>query len=178
MFPDLKENKKKYLRRLSLVILIVGVAILQNTPHLLPRIGTAAAAPVLVLVLCSAMFDAELPAAFLGLAGGLLWDASAMRGEGYHSIFLFLACFAVSFLMRHYMRNNFLSALLLCLTGTTLHHVLYWLFFFVFTGVDGVGYLLAANILPSIVYTVVFTPIFYFFVRFIARSLPDPDVER
>lgn len=178
MFPDLKENKKKYLRRLSMAVLIVGVAVLQGTPHLLPRIGLASAAPVLVLVLCSAMFDAELPAAFLGLAGGLLWDANAMRGEGYHAIFLFLAGFAVSFLMRHFMRNNFLSALVLCLAGTALHDVLYWLFFFVFTGVEGAGHLFVFSTLPGIVYTVAFTPIFYFFVRFIARSLPDPDVER
>lgn len=178
MFPDLKENKKKYLRRLSMVILIVGVAILQNTPHLLPRIGTAGAAPVLVLTICAAMFDGELPAAFLGLAGGLLWDANAMRGEGYHSIFLFLLCFAVSFLMRHYMRSNFLSALVLCFAGTVLHDVFYWLFFFVFTGVEGAGSLFVTHILPGIVYTAAFTPIFYFFVRFITRSLPDPDVER
>lgn len=182
MFPDLKENKKKYLRRLAMALLIVAVAILQCTPHLLPRIGTACGAPVLVLCICAAMFDAELPAAFLGLAGGLLWDVNAMRGEGYHSIFLFVFCFAVSFLMRHFMRSNFLSALMLCLVGTALHDVFYWLFFFVIPfaidGVAGAGHLFISNTLPGIVYTAVFIPIFYFFVRFIARSLPDPDVER
>lgn len=178
MFPDLKENKKKYLRWLSFLALVIAVAVIQNTPNLLPRIGTAGAAPVLVLCICTAMFDAELPGAFLGLAGGILWDVAAMRGSGYHAVFFFLACFGVSFLLRHYMRNNFLSALVLCAAGTVLHHFFYWLFFFVFTGVDGAGYLLLHNTLPGILYTLIFTPIFYFPVRSIARALPDPDKGR
>lgn len=178
MLPDLKENKKKYFRRLSFFLLIAAVSVLQNTPNVLPRIGTAGAAPVLAVCLCAAMFESELPAAFLGLTGGILWDCMAIRGEGYHSILLFLCCFAASFLLRHYMRNNFFSALALCAAGTALHHLLYWLFFYVFARVEGAGYLLAANILPGILYTVAFTPVFYFFVRFIARSLPDPDKGR
>ena len=178
MLPDLIENKKKYLRWLSFLILIAAVSVLQSTPNLLPRIWTAGAAPILVLCICISMFEAELPAAFLGLAGGVLWDCMAIRGEGYHSVFLFLCCFAASFLLRHYMRNNFLSALVLCAAGTALHHFFYWLFFFVLARVEGAGYLFVSNILPGTAYTLVFIPVFYFFVRFIARSLPDPDKGR
>ncbi len=165
---NLKENKEEYKRKGIFLVLIIFTAILQNTNGLFPKIYNASAMLIIPLVICVSMFEREMTGMVFGLVAGLIWDFYSARMDGFYAVLLTLAGFFGSYLIRRYMRNNIVTAFVytgLCSFGFVLA---YWLFFVLLGGTDGAGILLLKKYLPSAVYTLILTPIYYYFVRIIS----------
>lgn len=171
-----RENKEEYKRNGIFLLLIVFTAILQNTNGLFPKIYNASAMLIIPLVICISMFEREMISMLMGLAAGLIWDFYSARMDGFYSLLLVMTGFFCSYLIRRYMRNNIVTAIFytaICSLGCVLA---YWLFFVTAGGMQGAGHLLLVKYLPSALYTVVLTPIYYYFIKMISLKYREAAV--
>lgn len=167
----LRENKNLIIRRALSLVFIFCCFLLQSSGVWIPDILGINAFILIPAVVCVGMFERETWGAIVGLFAGMLWDSIAARGQGYHAVVLMVTGFLCGFLVRYMMRNNFMSALCLCGGITIIHNIVFWLFYFVFAGIDGVLFPLWRIYLPSAAYTLLFLPIMYFPVRAVAKAL-------
>lgn len=170
-----RENKEEYKRNGIFLLLIVFTAILQNTNGLFPRIYNASAMLIIPLVICISMFEREITSMALGLAAGLIWDFYSTRMDGFYSVLLVLTGFFCSYLIRRYMRNNIVTALVYTGLCSLVCVGAYWIFFAVAGGAQGAGMLLINKYLPSALYTAVLTPVYYYFIKMISLRYREAD---
>lgn len=167
------DNRNLYIRRLCLAGGLLLVAILQNTGGLLPSVFGIRAMPLIPAVICIAMFERELPGMFFGVGAGLLWDCVSASGTNRNAILLAVFAFVSGALITHIMRNNIVTALLLCGSGIVLHSLFFFFKDFVFSGHFDGAYKLLTFYIPSCIYTMLFVPIFYFLVMSLEKRFAD-----
>lgn len=163
-----RENKEEYKRNGIFLLLIILTAILQNTNGLFPQIYNASAMLMIPLLICISMFEREVTSMVLGLVSGLIWDFYSTRMDGFYSVLLVLTCFFCSYLIRRYMRNNIVTAFVYTGICSIVCVVAYWIFFALAGGAQGAGMLIFSKYLPSALYTLVFTPVYYYFIKMIS----------
>lgn len=165
-----KNTKILIVRRLIFVLLILLVHIMQNTKGYFPEIFGIRAMLLIPLIVCIGMFEREMAGAVLGLFAGALWDSVSGLGDGYNTLFLMLIGAGCGLLINILMRNHLLTALILTALSSVMYVLSYLLFFVIAQGLDGSAFLLMRYYLPSCVYTVVFTPVFYIIVRAVMKK--------
>ena len=106
----------------------------------------------------------------LGLAAGMIWDFYSTRMDGFYSVLLVLTGFFCSYLIRRYMRNNIVTALVYTGLCSFVCVVAYWVFFVAVSGARGAGMLLLSKYLPSVLYTLILTPVYYYFIKMISQK--------
>ncbi len=161
-----KENKVEYARKGVFALLIIFTAILQNTNGLFPKICNVSAMLIVPLVISISMFEREITATFLGLFAGLVWDFYSARMDGFYAVILTVTAFFISYLIKRYMRNNIVTAMVYSGVVSLVTALLYWLFF-VLLGSEGGAVMLVYRYLPGVLYTLILTPLYYFFIRMI-----------
>ena len=166
-----KNTKILIIRRTIFVLLILLTNIFQNTNRFFPEILGVRAFLLIPLVVCISMFEREMAGAVLGLFAGALWDVFSGLGDGYNTLFLMLVGAVCGLLINVLMRNHMLTALILSGASCLIYALLYILFFVVARGLDSPGYLLARYYLPSCLYSVVFTPLYYLIVRAVMKKM-------
>ena len=105
---------------------------------------------------------------FFGLFAGALWDTAA-SGASFNALYLFAVGFICGTLINTVMRNNIVTATLLCSVFIPLYHVGYWFFHFVVGGLDSGKFMFLRYYLPGIGYTLLFAPIMFIIVRGIEK---------
>lgn len=165
-----KENKSLYLRRLIFGAVILVTALLQSTPGFFPSFFGAQAFLLIPACICIAMFEREISGLFFGLFAGALWDVCAPLSWGYNAIVLTIIAFACGALIKYIMRNNLVTAFLLCGCFVSLYCLLSWLLNIVFKGYSSAFYMLLTFYVPSALYTLIFLPVYYFLIRFISKK--------
>lgn len=168
------ENKEEYKRRTIFALLTVFTAILQNTNGLFPKISNASAMLLIPLVISIAMFERDVVGMMFGLFAGFVWDFYSSQVDGYYIIFLTCVGYTCSYLISRYMRNNIVTAIVYSSVFSLLCVTVYWLLFVVLNFVDGSFMLYYKIYLPSAVYTVLLTPLYYYFIRAIALRFQKP----
>ena len=68
------------------------------------------------------------------------------------------------------MRNNVVTAFILSTAATVIYNICYWLFHYVFGGLDSAAYMLLRYYLPSIAYTVILVPLVFIIIRFVEKK--------
>ena len=167
--PLSKKKKVLYETRALFGALIIIIALLQNTPHLMPSIFGSHALILIPLVVCIGMFEKAVVAALFGTFAGVLWDITLAKGDGYNAMVLMLLATAASVLMR----NNISTALLLSLSAIVIYMLLHWFIFVVCSGAKGGFITLGTFYLPSAIYTAVFAPLIYIMLRAILRKIKE-----
>ncbi|MCL2023971.1 MAG: hypothetical protein FWG82_06350 [Oscillospiraceae bacterium] len=153
-----KRNYTKHKHIAAVVTAVVLAALFQTADGLLPRFFGGAALLLIPAVVCLAMFESEFSAIFYGLLAGLLWD-TAMLHNNWHAIFLCVLGLAVSALIRRKMRNILAAALVLTSFALIGYLIVHWLF-------SARNLTALTNfVFPSFVYTLLFTPVFYWLFR-------------
>jgi rod shape-determining protein MreD len=164
------EKKSILLRRVWLTAVLVAASMLQNTAGLLPDIFGARAMLLLPAAVCVAMFEREITGTLFGVFAGLLWDMSAPDGASFNAVMFAFIGFACGMLIKYLMRNNLVTALLLCSVFTVLYLLGYWLRIYVFGGGFKGALSLFTFYLPSGIYTILWLPVFYFITRHIMKK--------
>lgn len=126
---------------------------------------------VIPAVLAIAMFERPIPATIFGLFGGLLIDFGFGGMLGFHALLLAVVCYFVAVMAENLFQTNFLTAMLISVFVTAGITLLQWACFYVLYGYQHVLYALKVHYLPLFVYTIVLTPVAYYFNRALATQI-------
>lgn len=159
------ENKNIYIRRSLYAAVIIIAAMLQNTRGLFPEIFGVRAMLLIPAVVCIGMHERNIAGLFFGLFAGLLWDAFSAGPQNLNAILLSAAGYFCGLLIGTVMRNNIMTALLLSTGCIFIYNTVYWLFAYVVKGYDNAFGVYLKFYLPSVLYTVILMPVFYYIVR-------------
>ena len=162
------ENKQLVLRRVMLAVIIVAFAVLQNACGMLKVPFAARPLLLIPLCVCISMFESNTASALFGAFAGVLWDVSAAC-DGFNAVVIMLFGAGCSLLISHFMRNNIVTALVLCTSATAVYEILYSLVFKALQGVSPFAGFFTYNI-PAILLTAVFIPVCYFIVKLVYKN--------
>lgn len=157
------------LRRVSLALILLLLSVLQNTDGYFPQIFGVRALLLIPAVVCISMYERDIPGMLFGLGAGALWDIFAAGGS-FNAFFLLTAGFICGTLINTIMRNNVVTATLLSAVWTLIYNLGYWLFHYVFSSLGSEAYMLLRYYLPSVLYTVVLTPIIFIIIRAVEKK--------
>ena len=99
----------------------------------------------------------------MAFSAGLLIDFGIGDALGFHGIMLGVACYVISALSANLLRTNLLTSFLVNTVSLLVIVVLQWLFYYVLYGYDYILYALLHHYLPRIAYSLVLTPITFYF---------------
>jgi len=159
------QTKKAFLRRGIFIGMILLAAVLQNTPGLFPEIFGVPAMLLIPAVVCTGMYERDIPGLFYGLLAGVVWDIYSAGPPGLNAVMLMTFGFVSGALIGTVMRNNLVTALLLTASAGVAYNTVYWFFAFVLKSYDGAMQAYLTFYLPSVLYTVLLMPMFYFIVK-------------
>lgn len=147
------------------------IMMMQTAPRLFPVMGYARPAPLLLFAICVAMFEGPRIGAIIGVFAGLLWDLYAFRLFGLNALLLLAITVTVGLLVQLILRTNFLSGMLLCVSGVVIHTLLDWLICYALFMHEETWTVLYKVYLPNALYTVLLSPLIYWLVLLLARFI-------
>lgn len=162
------ERKKLIMRKGSLALMLLILAVLQNTDGFFPQIFGVRALLLIPAVVCIAMYERDISGMLFGLFAGAIWD-TASSGASFNALFLLTVGFICGTLINTIMRNNIVTATLLCSIFIPLYHIGYWYFHYVFIGLDNARFMFLRYYLPGMAYTFAFAPLMFIIVRSIVK---------
>lgn len=169
------DKKKLIIRRALLGLVVYLLAFLQNGEGRFPSLFSVRAFFLIPAVVAIGMFEKEIPGILYGLFAGVLWDMVA-SGNNYNAIFLVIAGYISAMLITTIMRCNIATHFIITTLFLIIYSVGYWLFNYVFKGIDGAVFVLFRYYLPAIIYTCVFSPFIFLLVRFIEKKFEDESI--
>ena len=146
------------------------VYLLQITPRALtisginPLMATAFA----VVVAC---VEGEFIGGIYGGVAGILCDLSAHTYFGYNAIVLLILCTACGLLMVLLVKQNWLSVTLTGLAVLIIQTLLEFYFYYGLWGYESLGVLFTRHTLPTIAYSTIFIPMFYFLANWFKHRM-------
>lgn len=167
-------NKPKYIRYAIYGAVMLLVVLLQNSRGALPEILGGRAMLALPFVVAIAMQEREIAAAVFGAVAGALLDVSSVN-DGFNTLVLMAIAVICSLFISRIMQNNIVTALVLNSGAVVLYFVLYIAVNLLMTETPLTSRILVGFYLPSIIYTMVFVPVFYFIVKSIFVSHKTAD---
>lgn len=167
-------NKPKIIRFAIYAAIAFAVVLLQNSRGALPEIMGGRAMLALPFVVCLAMHEREVSAAVFGAMTGALLDVSVVN-DGFNTLVLMAIAVVCSLFISRIMQNNIVTAMVLNVGATIIYYVLYVVANLLLTDTPVTSRLLVSFYLPSIVYTIIFVPIFYVIVKkiFVSHKTAD-----
>lgn len=148
----------------SLTLIIIYA--LQTTPRLFQIFGIK---PILILplIVCISMYEGIMPSAIFSMIAGLLWDISSDKLFGFNAVILLSCSVLITLICIFYLHTKLLNSMAFCLVTALLQGLLDFLFYYAIWKYDNVSIILVKDILPTILYTVILTPLFYWGVKYI-----------
>ncbi len=157
-----------YIRRALMAALIFAAALIQHT-GIIPEILGVPAMILVPLTVCVAMYERSIPGMCFGVLAGILWDFASVRGDGFFAVILTAIGFVSGALVTFVFRNNIRSALIISFGSLLFCNISYWLMFILNKGYEGAWDVLFSRYLPSVLYSLIFTFIFYYIVSAIVK---------
>ena len=147
------------------------ITLMQNAPNFFPPIYFARPTPLVLFVVCVAMFEGYRTGAAIAITSGLLWDLYSDRIFGFTALQLLFIGVIVALLVQWLLRTNFWSCMLLCVSGVLVQMIAEWFFRYVLFMADESLMILWRVYLPNALYTIVLSPLMYWLVLLLAQFL-------
>jgi rod shape-determining protein MreD len=160
-----------FIKWTTYIIVFIFIFILQFTPYMIPKIMDIGPLLLIPAVICFAMFEGESAGAIFGVVAGLLWDSQSGRVFGFNCLFLMLFGVSVGLLVQYLFHSSVFSSLLFTLLATLFLELITWYFFYSLFGDNQIGFAFLHIILPTTLYTLIFTIPAYFGFRKLSRVL-------
>ncbi|MBC5788268.1 MULTISPECIES: rod shape-determining protein MreD [Clostridiaceae] len=166
----MKKSTRSVLKWVIYIVILFFLFILQTTPGFLEIMGVR---PVFVLpyAVAIAMLEHERSAAAIGIVAGCLWDSATSRLFGTSVIILMVCCVTISLLVMYLVKSNVINNILFCLGTLVIYFLIDFVFGYLIWGYSHMGLLLVRNILPTIGYSLLFSPIFFLIMQKIRRKI-------
>jgi|GEM_PF-1724926 len=158
----------------SLIMYSLGallMVLMQAAPNFFPTLWYARPVPLVLYVVCVAIFEGAKAGALIGALSGLLWGLYSFRLFGFDALILMGMGLAAGLLVEWVLRANFLSALLMCSVAVFLQALLEWLFTYAIFAKENLWSILLWVFLPNSVYTLLLIPPVYWCVLRMARLI-------
>lgn len=162
------QNKRPFIRRAILTLLLLLSAVLQNTFLGAVKPGILLLIPATVSI---AIYEREFAAFFFGIFSGALWDLASPATDGVYALLFALLAFFCGLLAKRVFRNTPAAAMLLCLLFAAAVNLTALVYDLVLSGFSGLPAAALKVYLPSAFLTALFTPLCYFPVRGIEHLL-------
>ena len=163
------DNRLQVVRHIIFAALIVFAAVVQQTDFFFSSVGGARLFLLVPLTVAIAMYERSMPALFLGLFAGILWDSASVTVDGFFAVLLAATGFICCVLVILKLRNNIFSCLLLSFLSLFAIGTFYWRLFYVIKGYGSYGYVYMKYYFSSAVYSMLFVLPVYFLVRAVFR---------
>lgn len=166
--------RESYVRWAVYGALLLVAFLLQSAPHALQIAGVK---PLLLvpLVVSIALFTGPVGGGAAGAVAGFLWDLYADRLPGFHGLFLLAVGCVSGLLVVLLVRNNLLTAVLLCFAALLLQVLYDWGLYYCLMGHDHPFAALFGTYLPTALYTWLVSPILYYLTLWVTRFLRRRD---
>ncbi|MEE1319906.1 MAG: hypothetical protein UHM85_00020 [Acutalibacteraceae bacterium] len=161
---------ENYIRKIMLLALVVITAVFQHTDGAIPTVFGAKAMLLVPLVVAIAVHERSMNGLFYGALAGILWDFATVRGDGFFSVGLCGIGFISGCLVTYVMRNSLATNMLLGGAGIFAVNTVYWFVFIFRKGYEGAADVLFGYYLPSVLYTLIFSVVYYYIVGFIHKA--------
>ncbi len=122
------------------------------------------------LALSFSMFHPPLSSAIVGGVCGLIIDISSGKIVGLNGIFLLIFSVIVSLFCLHLLRTNLINAIIVTIITSVIIIMLDYFFNFVIWREEGYQILLGSYFVPTMIYTILSSPIIYLIVKIIVRK--------
>lgn len=165
----LSDNRLLVLRHFIFAVFIVLAAVIQQTDFFFSSVGGARLILLAPLTVVIAMNERSLPALFLGLFAGILWDSASVTVDGFYAVLLASIGFGCCVLVILKLRNNIYSCLLLSFLSLLTVVTVYWLVFYVIKGYGSDFYVYMKYYFASAVYSMIFVLPVYYLVKAVVR---------
>ncbi|HZK21303.1 MAG TPA: rod shape-determining protein MreD [Oscillospiraceae bacterium] len=163
-------NKKNILHGGAVILIIIISSLLQNTAGLFPEPFGARAFLLIPTAVYIGMFEKSAKGALFGAFIGILWDISSTK-DGYFALMMFLTTFFCSLMISYFMRENFVTSLVLTSFCLALNIFVYVLIFYTFAGVKNISPFILKFYVPSFIYTLALSPIQYYLIKLIYKTV-------
>lgn len=168
-------DKYKYFRFITYTIEILAFFIVQQTPGLIPNILGERPMLLLPILVTIAIFEGEMAGLFFGLIIGILSDVGLWDIIGFYAIIFMVMGYFISILATNFFKANLITALIVASITILISYLLYYIFAYVLKFYDAAGYAFVRHFLLRMLYTLMVTPVFYFFNKAIALQLRRKD---
>ncbi|MBQ7595498.1 MAG: rod shape-determining protein MreD [Clostridia bacterium] len=164
------ENRINLLRRAKPALIILVIFLIQNTAGLFPHPWGVHAMLLVPAVVCTGMFEREVPGMFFGLFAGILLDAFSAESLCFHSIALTLTGFFSGLLVTSLLRNNLKTSILLSVVALLIYNSAYFACCVWRSAGESAWQIFTGRYLLSAAYTAVFIPVIYLIVRTVSKK--------
>lgn len=169
----MSERKNAVFRYIAYSIELILAFVLLSTPNLIPELFGAKPALLLCIALTAAVFEHEIPAMIFGAAAGILMDLGYADSIGLFAISLTIICFLLGWIANNLVTANIWNFLLIAALMIGGLYMLYYLFNFVWAGIDDCELYFKNHILSRMIQTFLWSIVFYFLNRFIYHTLSE-----
>lgn len=152
------------------ILLAIAMLGLETAPGLFSIFGVK---PLLLfpLAITFAFFEKERAAGVYAIVIGALWDVASGKALGFSSILLLILCTVISLLVLYFVKQNLINCILLLAGALFCYYFICYLFYFLVWGYPGVWGSLLSHFIPTFVYTVAITPLYFFGVGWLSQKL-------
>ena len=163
--------KSSFLRYLIYVCEIIIFFIIQQSPAL--SYGSNLLKPMLILsiVLTISIFELETPSVLICFFAGVLLDLGNSGSIGIFSFVMPIIGYLVSLISTHFIKINLITSTIISVVCIVFFYLIDFLINYMFKGYSDLSYTLLNNYLPRMIYTLLLSPIFYFFNKAIFINL-------
>ena len=159
------ENRINLIRRIKLAVIILITFLIQNTAGLFPHPWGIPAMLLVPVIVCTGMFEREIPGMIFGLFAGILLDAFSAESLCFHSVALTLTGFLSGILITRLLRNNLNTSILLSIIFLLVYNSAYFVFCIWKSAGASALSVYTGKYLTSAAYTALFIPVIYLIIR-------------
>lgn len=122
------------------------------------------------LAVCIAMREDIMISCAAGVISGFMLDSAMGKLFGYNAFLMLAVCMFTSLLFMYLMRQNVINIIWITAVAALLQGSLDFLFYYAIWGQENVSVIFTGTFLPSMLFTVLSSPVIYFIVKFIDRK--------
>lgn len=133
--------------------------------------------PFLIIPLCVtvSLNERELPSCIFAMFSGYFIDIACGFIFGFSAVWLMIVCVASSLLSKNLIRDNIINFMLLNVSACVLEFFMDYLFNVLIWDVSNNDIILKRITIPSLISTVLISPLIYMLIKLVYNKLGNPD---
>lgn len=128
---------------------------------------------IIPLAVAVSLYERELSSCVFALFCGYFIDISCGFIFGFSAVWLMFVCIAASLLSRNLIRVNFLNFMWISCIAVILEFSMYYLFNIILWNKEDKEIILDILIIPTVISTIVLSPVVFFIIKFINTKCDD-----